>query len=268
VEAVPRCCAIPKPRRVENMLGRYLLSILAWGTAMITISTLSFYFLLEVIAILLVLLIIAGWRLRKVSGGSGHNLIEASEGHPPPSLYLDREAAQTQTFVATLQGKPECVPTDPSLRSSLGVRARLLRHESILARTPVRERDAAGWSLLALDMSRLLSAEGYVRKAKADQIHGEDTQTSVVLAKQQEQTIMHLREYIQELLEALGHQPSPETDIEDRFNELDRVNEELKLCVTILEDENEFLRNQIAALLKLKPTENAAVPGKLSMSTG
>ncbi|HSJ48200.1 MAG TPA: hypothetical protein VLA26_05065 [Gammaproteobacteria bacterium] len=235
---------------------------------MITISTLSFYFLLEVIAILLVLLIIAGWRLRKVSGGSGHKLIEANEGHPPPGLYLDREAAKTQTFVASLQGKPECEPADPALRSSLGVRARLLRHESVLARTPMGERDPGGWSLLARDVSRLLSAEGYVRKAKADQIHGEDSQTSVVLAKQQEQTIMHLREYIQELLEALGHQPSPETDIEDRFNELDRVNEELKLCVAILEDENEFLRDQIAALLKLMPTENDAVPSKLSISAG
>lgn len=247
---------------------RYLLSIHVWGTAMITISTLSFYFLLEVIAILLVLLIIAGWRLRKVNGGSGHKLIEANEGHPPPSLYLDREAARTQTFVANLLGKPECEPADPALRSSLGVRARLLRCESVLARSPTHERDPAGWSLLARDVSRLLSAEGYVRKVKADQIHGEDTQASVVLARQQEQTIMHLREYIQELLQALGHQPSPETDIEDRFNDLDRVNEELKLCVAILEDENEFLRNQIAELLKLKPTENGAVPGKLRMSAG
>lgn len=235
---------------------------------MITISTLSFYFLLEVIVILLVLLIIAGWRMRRVSGGSGHKIIEANEGHPPPGLYLDREAAQTQTFVANLQVNPESEPTDPALRSSLGVRARFLRHESALARTPVRERDPAGWSLLARDVSQLLNAEGYVRKAKGDQIHGEDTQTSVVLAKQQEQTIMHLREYIQELLQALGHQPIPETDIEDRFNELDRVNEELKLCVAILEDENEFLRKQIAELLKLKPTENAAVPSKLKMSAG
>lgn len=250
------------------MPDRYLLSIHARGTAMITINTLSFYFLLEVIAILLLMLIIVGWRLRKVSGGSGHKLIEANEGHPPPTLYLDREAAKTQTFVASLQGKPENEPTDPALRSSLGVRARLLRHESVLARTPLRERDPAGWSLLARDMSRLLIAERYVRKAEADQIHGEDTQTSVVLARQQEQTITHLREYIQELLEALGHQPSPETDIEDRFNELDRVNEELKLCVAILEDENEFLRDQIAALLKLKPTESAAVPSKLRMSAG
>lgn len=250
------------------MPDRYLLSIHAWGIAMITISTLSFYFLLEVIAILLVLLIIAAWRLRRVSGGRAHNQIEASEGHPPPTLYLDREAAKTQTFVANLQGKPECEPADPALRSSLGVRARFLRHESMLARTPMCERDPSGWSLLARDMSQLLSAGGYVRKAKADQIHGEDTQTSVVLAKQQEQTIMHLREYIQELLQALGHQPSPVTDIEDRFNELDRVNEELKLCVAILEDENEFLRKQIAALLKLKPTDNSAVPSKLRVSAG
>jgi hypothetical protein len=231
---------------------------------MVAMSTFSFYILLEAIIVLLILLSLAVWRLRKTRGDGRLGIIEASEGYPPPSLYLDSEAAKTRTFVTNLKDRPEQEPTDPALRASLGARAHYLRYESERARTPVHERDLPAWTALAREVALLLSAEGYVRKAEAVHIHGEDSQTSVVLSSQQEQTIQHLREYIQELLEALGHQPTPEANIEGRFNELDRVNEELKLCVTILEDENEFLRKQIAALLKLTQAEDDTTPTRSS----
>ena len=72
------------------------------------------------------------------------------------------------------------------------------------------------------------------------------------IVAQQSKTIDYLRNYIQELLDQHGHMPSPEPNIASKFDELERANKELSGCVEILVDENEFLREQIAALLKME----------------
>ena len=217
---------------------------------MVQLSLLSFFALLEIIVVLLLLLGVAVWRLRR-RRSAGIQFIDVGDAHPSPSLYLDRESARTRSFLDRLQGKPTAPPEDPSLRAALSARARLFRSESTLAKTAAQERDPANWTELAQSVALSLSAEGYARQAKSDQIHGEDTHDSATLAAQQAHTIEYLRGYIEQLLGKLGQQSKADREIPDRLDELERVNKELQLCVNVLEDENSFLRDQIAALLAL-----------------
>lgn len=219
---------------------------------MIQLSMFSFLALLEGMVVLLLLLGILVWQQRRSRGGTRIQYIDATEEYPTPSLYLDSEAAKTQSFVEDLRAQPQAEPGDSVARAALGVRAGLLRQESELAKTPVGERDNAVWATLAARVASVLEGEGFSHVSdKSTLVHGEDTVSSEAIAAQQTRTIQYLRDYIQQLLEKLGHQPLPDNHISDRFDELERANRELRQCVAVLEDENGFLRDQIAALLKL-----------------
>lgn len=219
---------------------------------MIQLSLFAFLALLEVMAVLLILLGIMVWRMRRAPGGSRIQFIDATDEHPTPSLYLDSEAARTRTFVEALGRKPQSEPAEPALRSALRVRAGLLRYESELARHPVADRDPALWTAVAQAVDATVAAEGYTTQpVQTAPVYGEDTATREAMVAQQTRTIEHLREYIQQLLSKLGHQPLPDDGIARHMDELERANRELNQCVMVLEDENSFLRDQIAALLKL-----------------
>lgn len=228
---------------------------------MIQLSMFSFLALLEAIAVLLALLGLMVWRQRRLSGGTRIQYIDATEEYPTPSLYLDSESAKTHSFVETLHEKPRAEPTDAALRAALGLRAGLLRRESELAQSlvkqPVGERDPALWTTLAGQVATVLEAEGFSHAAsRSTLVHGEETVSSEAIAVQQTRTIQYLRDYIQQLLDKLGHQPLPDEHITDRFDQMERANRELGQCIAVLEDENGFLRDQIAALLKLDQAAN------------
>lgn len=218
---------------------------------MIQLSLFSFFALLEVIAALTLLLGVLYWRQRRLRSTNSIQYIDTSEDYPTPSLYLDSEAAKTKTFVEMLHDQPRAEPVDLVLRAALGLRAGLLRKESALAKTPISERDAALWTALAEQVAAVLRAEAFSHaSAKLHAVHGEDTASTEVIAAQQARTIQHLREYIGQLLEKMGHQPSPDQNIIGRFDDMERANREMCQCIAVLEDENSFLRDQIAALLK------------------
>lgn len=227
---------------------------------MVQLSLFSFLALLEVMAVLLLALGYMIWRLRRLRAGRTRiQFIDASEDHPAPALYLDREAAVTRTFVEGLRAQPRAEPGDPELRAALAVRAGLLKEESVLAARPAVERDAAAWKALAQQVAATLTAEGFgTRQEQAAAVYGEDTAATETTIAQQTRTIEHLREYIQQLLEKLGHAPLPDKHILERFDELEHANRELNQCIAVLEDENSFLRDQIAALLKLEHTPDTA----------
>lgn len=228
---------------------------------MIQLSLFSFLALLEIMAVLLILLGVMVWRVRRLRGDGSSRIqfIDATDQHPTPSLYLDGEAARTRTFVSALRDKPRQEPVEPALRSALCARAGLLRYESGLARHPVTERDPAAWKAIAQAVDSTLAAEGYsTQPVQTSPVYGEDTATREVIVAQQTRTIEHLREYIQQLLEKLGHQPLPDEGIAQHMDEVERANRELNQCVLVLEDENSFLRDQIAALLKLEHSANGA----------
>ena len=221
---------------------------------MIQLSLFSFLALLEILAVLLVLLGIMVWRMRVACQQNRIQFIDAGDGQPSPSLYLDAEAARTRTFVSTLRDQPKTEPAAPTLRAALAARAGLLRYESEQARHPVKERDAAAWTALAIDVDSVLKGQGYTTEPAITPVYGEDDGTvREAIVVQQTNTIKHLREYIQQLLEKLGHQQLPDPGVTEHLEDLERANRELNQCVVVLEDENSFLRDQIAALLKLEP---------------
>lgn len=232
---------------------------------MVQLSLFSFLALLEVIAVLLLALGYMGWRQRRLCAGQTRiQFIDAADDHPAPALYLDREAARTRSFVDGLSAQPKAEPSEPALRSALAARAALLRDESALAGRPAAERDADAWTLLAQQVQAALAKADFVtRQDKVGEIYGEDTGATEAIIAQQTRTIEHLREYIHQLLEKLGHESLPDPHVLERFDELERANRELNQCIAVLEDENAFLRDQIAALLKLQDAQGAgaaAVP--------
>lgn len=229
---------------------------------MIQLSLFSFLALLEGMALLLVLLGLLVWRLRRLRIERRIQFIDATDTHPTPALYLDREAAVTRTQVERLNAQPEAEPRLPELRAALAARAGLLRQESVLAGASIAERDSVAWTTLALQIADTLKAEGFSqRDRKSGAVYGEDTAASEAIVEQQTRTIQHLRGYIQQLLEKLGHQPLPDNTLHVRFDELERANGELSQCIAVLEDENGFLRDQIAELLKLDRDGAAAQTG-------
>lgn len=221
---------------------------------MIQMSTFTFLALLEVMMVIVLVLGYLIWQKRKQRSTPHTETVEVPTDEPSgptPSLYLEREAAKTRTFTEFLHDNPREEPTDLVLRAALHLRAGLLRKESELAYKPVTVRDAAQWTALAELFTTELSANVFSHaSAKVHAVHGEDAESSEIIAAQQTRTIQYLRDYVEQLLEKVGHQPRPDENIVNRFDEIERANREMGLCITVLEDENSFLRDQIAALLK------------------
>lgn len=228
---------------------------------MISISVIAFLVLLEVIVVLLVLLGVVLWRLRKARGRDRIEYIDGAVAHPTPALYLESEVAKTR---AHLEEATATADSDPQ-QTALGLRAALLEVEAELAQTPPEQRDVAYWQALATRLGEIVAATGYSVAVTAEAaaepppppapqpvyVTADEDANISGLVEQQAKTIDFLRNYIQELLDTHGHTPSPDPEVAGRFDELERNNKELSSCVAVLEDENSFLRDQIAALLQM-----------------
>lgn len=231
---------------------------------MVSLGILPFIVILEVIVILLLLSGFLFWRVRQIRNQEDSLQSEQGEVRSlTPFLYLDKEAAMTRSFCESLQVNPDLEPNDLQLRSALCLRAGMLAKELELAKSPTTERDQEEWKALAQHVNAVIAENGYVNQVKTEgsKIYGEESPPSEVMITQQTRTIKHLQEYLQQLLGKLGHLPLPDIDVMAKFNELERINNELSQCLAVLEDENGFLRDQIAALLKLeKPVEANRIP--------
>jgi hypothetical protein len=221
---------------------------------MISFSLITLLVVLEGIVALLIVIGVLVWRLRKARTRDRITYIDGSDAHPTPALYLESEVAKTRTHLESLTADPT--------QTALSLRAALLAVEAELSQSLPEERNREFWQDLADRLGGIVTASGYSSEAiavKAAQAPaGQAAQTGNLedtdvaeLVDQQAKTIDYLRNYIQELLDQYGHQPSPDLNISDKFDQLERANKELNGCVEILEDENEFLREQIAALLKM-----------------
>ncbi|MBU1192008.1 MAG: hypothetical protein KKA36_08745 [Gammaproteobacteria bacterium] len=232
---------------------------------MITFSLFAFLAILEGMVFMLIVIGVLVWRLRKQRARDRLTYIDGSDAHPTPALYLESEVAKTRTHLEALTAAPAGqadVIADP-VQTALTLRAALLDVEAELSKNLPEKRDLAFWQGLADRLGAVLIATGYnrgstsVSEAKTPEAkkmfhsQGYEEASIVGLLEQQSKTIDYLRNYIQKLLDQHGHQPSPEPDIADNFVELERANKELSNCVAVLEDENEFLREQISALLKM-----------------
>ncbi len=231
---------------------------------MITFSLFTFLALLEGIVALLIVIGVLVWRQRKARTQDRIAYIDGSDTHPTPALYLESEVAKTRTHLESLTTD---IIADPA-QTALSLRAALLEVEAELSHSLPEQRDQAFWQSLADRLGNILTTTGYSRESAvedltvahaaeveipADKVYlmGVEGDSVTGLVEQQSKTIDFLRNYIHDLLDQHGHKPLPEPNIAGKFDELEHANKELSDCVQILEDENEFLREQIAALLKL-----------------
>ena len=232
---------------------------------MISFSLITLFLVLEGIVALLIVIGVLVWRLRKARAQDRIAYIDGSDAHPTPALYLESEVAKTRSHLESLIADNSVGEADvvvDSLQPALSLRAALLAVEAELSQSLPEERTREFWQGLADRLGEIVTASGYssesvaveAAQAPAGQVaQAENVEEASVteLVDQQSKTIDYLRNYIQELLDQHGHQPSPDPNITGKFDELERANKELSGCVLILEDENEFLREQISALLKI-----------------
>ncbi|MFN2308889.1 MAG: hypothetical protein ABR553_03990 [Gammaproteobacteria bacterium] len=213
-----------------------------------------FFALIELAIVLLAVTAFLGWKLRRQRHGTPETPAESpdsAETPPAPALYLDREAARTRSFLDDIRLRPDEEPTAPALRGTLLLRSALLKEESLLAGRPTIGWGATDWKALAQQLAATLAAGGFKHTGQSAQIHGEDTVPTAATLAQQSQTIEHLREHLQRLQEKRGEEQTPDTQLLEQLDKLAHNNRELTQCIAVLEDENTFLRDQIAALLKV-----------------
>lgn len=235
---------------------------------MIDLSIYTILALLEGIVVLLIVIGVLLWRSRQARARDRIAYIDGSDTHPTPALYLESEVAKTRNHLDSLtKDKAETQPGDAvdTTHSALGLRAALLKVEAELSQSLPEQRDHNFWQGLADRLDGILSTSGYQPPSSAvattpepapgatatGSLLDEEDASVTGLVEQQAKTIDYLRNYIQEILDQHDHQPSPDPGITGKFDDLERANKELSSCVAVLEDENEFLRHQIAALLKL-----------------
>lgn len=94
---------------------------------------------------------------------------------------------------------------------------------------------------------------GLLKESLSPNEEGEAPSQAVL--DQQNNTIKHLKNFINDLLSQMDSEALPNKELDSHFSDLEKINIELEQCVLILEDENSFLRDQIAALLKVKDAE-------------
>jgi len=128
-------------------------------------------------------------------------------------------------------------------------------------RTEVSPKAESDWSELnrkfytILSVNRSATEMGYLAQLNNDNLDIDPS--SEMLFAQQGKTIEFLKSFIDELISNLDtlDPESPSSQLVKELNKetkkLDQINSELEHCVSILEDQNSFLRNQILALLKV-----------------
>ncbi len=152
-------------------------------------------------------------------------------------------------------GQPEPPATGGS---GLVLRQALLEVERLRAEGRLGADAEGRWQELDRQLVQAAAAAGFVERQPGNNpdslIYGENGVELDKVVAFQEQTIGRLQDYIADLLERLAEdrrRPEDEAEMQARFDELERTNRELNQCVAVLEDENEFLRRQIAELLRL-----------------
>lgn len=161
---------------------------------------------------------------------------------------------------------------------TLNLRLEILQLEQKIAKT---EPDKRNIDTIESDVKSILKRFRILNALKLlDKNHDQqDDQETRELIEHQKKTIAFLKKYTREILDKILHQneeflnskQSPEDvaklsnahnefleqseSLMEKMHQLESYNQELTQCVAILEDENQFLRDQIASLLKLTDTK-------------
>lgn len=198
----------------------------------------------EILVGLLVLTVFLYFRWRKTR--QQLLALQANNQQPRQGSWLD----QLDQYIQTQQQQLDSFNQSPDssmehARRVFDTRIQLLTLEKQIAERDEAEKTPGYWQSIHKQLIEL--QPGY---QQAREETGEDRPDNTALLKQQEKTISHLKEFINRLLSGYSEDAIPNKELEDKFEDIEKANRELEQCVMILEDENAFLRAQVAALLK------------------
>jgi len=157
--------------------------------------------------------------------------------------YLGRELERTSARVGHAKATSDT-------RLWLDLRAAVLQLEQEWAQQD--DRSELFWRALAGRLEQLAKEHGLVPARSVPSGHEEDKAGLADVVERQTHTIAFLKTYINDVLTQIGKRQDVGPVLDQEFEKLEHVNRELRQCVDVLEDENQFLRDQIAALLKLE----------------
>jgi len=183
-----------------------------------------------------------------------NNSIEVSnasaEKNPDAGQYLLTEEKLTRSRHAVITSATNLDDHDVATGAALALRADYLQMEYGL--NELEERDEAFWQSFDERMRALLDTHTRQKTvtlpllAKGSEAKNKDAEQLKELVGAQVDTIKNLR---WRLTEAIGDDLKRQ-ELEGHIDHIEHTNKEMAGCVSILEDENEFLRNQISELLK------------------
>ncbi len=203
------------------------------------------------------------------------------EAHPPIDYsYWEDEISRTNdALIARNEYALSDIENIDLL--SLNLRLQILKLEQNIAQTETSRRDIES---IEIDICKILKRFRILHALNLlDNNHNaQDDQETRDLIEHQKKTIAFLKKYTREILDKilqqnetfLGSKQGPEDiaklnnahndfldqsqSLMQKIDQLESYNQELTQCVAVLEDENQFLREQIATLLKITDAKHTA----------
>ena len=215
---------------------------------MINVSLIVVLLVLQALLVSVLLAMYAFFRARRLSA-----LLEVarhSVAAPPvvvqdgPAQYLATQLQHTRERLGGLDSNPEEGVSSGNAAGRLALRAELLQIETEWAGE--KEHDDASWERLDTRMQVLLAQFVPAPAPPVAKSEGQEKVDTKQLFDEQHATIEQLKAAVA----AAVSSPDAIESLQVQLDRLGRTARELTFCVAILEDENLFLRDQVAALLK------------------
>jgi len=177
------------------------------------------YSLIELIIVLVIIIIILLFKLKKSRKlYKSYSNLTTTPAHNT-ERYLQQEINNLNKHLES---------TAASNCSELNLRRSLLQFELTLLKA---NSEIINWEELITDIQDILQQNSYTpafettaTEDQASSNHYSEPMIPSALFKQQAQTIHNLRKFIENLLKQVDHEPTPEPDIEQHLNELQKTN--------------------------------------------
>ena len=211
---------------------------------MIKISLVVFLLVLQALLVFILLAVFALFRVRRLTARLAANRRPV----PPPPIaeapkdaaqYLATELQRTRQRLESLGGS---TGADSSSTGRLTLRAELLQMEAEWAGLP--EHNDEAWNRMDARMQALLT-----RAATASSANPAAKKNEAATKQLLDEQLAAIEGLKAAMATAASH-PEAGLILQTQFEQLSRTARELTFCVTILEDENQFLRDQVRALLQ------------------
>jgi len=209
------------------------------------------YYFLALLEAVVVLVAFSGYlllRLRQISvrikrlpsTPKSQRLAEPRVARVDIVQYLARELERTSARVRGAQSGSD-------IALWLNLRAAVLQLEKEWSLQD--DRSEIFWRALAGRLERLVRDHGLVPLAKLSRTQKDNEPGLVDVVERQKHTIAFLKKYIHDVLTQVGRRQELGPAVDKEFERIERTNHELEQCVAVLEDENQFLREQLAVFL-------------------